>query len=68
MDLRSNSAVAGCAGFVVSVGIFVGWPSRDRWAPHLGELPTDCLQGHQRKKVHYYFHSNEPLSILVPER
>ncbi len=37
-------------------------------ALHLGKLPTDCLQPHQRKRVHYYFHSNEPLSSLVPER
>ena len=35
---------------------------------HSGKLPTDCLQPHQRKRVHYYFHSNEPLSLLVPER
>ena len=33
-----------------------------------GNLPTDCLQARNRKRVHYYFHSNEPLSVLVPER
>jgi hypothetical protein len=37
-------------------------------ALHSGNLPTDCLQAHNGKRVHYYFHSNEPLSILVPER
>jgi hypothetical protein len=35
---------------------------------YVGKLPTDCLQPHQRKRVHYYFHSNEPLSDMVPER
>ena len=34
----------------------------------LDNVPRDCLQPHQRKKVHCYFDSNEPLSILVPER
>ena len=33
-----------------------------------GNLPTDCRQARNRKRVHYYFHSNEPLSVLVPER
>ena len=33
-----------------------------------GNLPTDCLQAYHRKRVHYYFHSNEPISDLVPER
>ena len=35
---------------------------------HSGNLPTDCLQAHNEKRAHYYFHSNEPLSVLVPER
>lgn len=26
------------------------------------------LHTNKRKRVHYYFHSNEPLSVLVPER
>ena len=32
---------------------------------HSGKLPTDCLQTQNRKRVHYCFYSNEPLSVLV---
>ena len=34
----------------------------------IGKLPTDCLQLHKRERVHYHVYSNEPLSVLVPER